>query len=72
MIELANNISPLEVGEVTFALPFQRFSISCAISAEETLPVVTEFSLRLIHACESLAPARLQSFFGFSDRKSVV
>lgn len=69
MIEQANNISPLEVGEITFALPFQRFSISCAISAEETLPVVTEFSLRLIHACESLAPARLQSFFGFSEKE---
>ena len=69
MIEQSDSMSALEVGEVTFGLPFQRFFISCAISAEETLPVVTEFSLRLIHACESLAPGRLQSFFGFSEKE---
>ncbi|MFW0758571.1 hypothetical protein ACN1C3_28290 [Pseudomonas sp. H11T01] len=59
----------LAVDEITFAIPAQSFGISCAISAEETLPVVTEFALRIAYVCGSLSPAQIQDFFGFSNKE---
>ena len=44
----------IEVSEITFAVPAQTFGITCAISTEQTLPVVTEFALRLISVCDAL------------------
>jgi hypothetical protein len=57
----------LEFGEVTFALPAQQFGITCSLTDEEALPVVTEFSLRVIHSCEAITPRQLQVFFGFTE-----
>lgn len=59
----------LAVDEITFAIPAQSFGISCAISAEEALPVVTEFALRIAYVCGSLSPAQIQDFFGFSNKE---
>jgi len=60
----------LAVDEITFAIPAQSFAISCAISAEEALPVVTEFALRIAYVCGTLSPRQLQDFFGFSKKES--
>jgi hypothetical protein len=60
----------LAVGEVTFAIPAQSFAISCAVSAEESLPVVTEFVLRMIHTCGAMSAPQIQSFFGFDDKEA--
>jgi hypothetical protein len=60
----------LAVEEVTFAIPAQSFAISCAISAEEALPVVTEFALRIAYVCGTLSPAQIQDFFGFSKKET--
>lgn len=60
----------LAVDEVTFAIPAQSFAISCAISAEEALPVVTEFALRIAYVCGTLSPAQIQDFFGFSKKET--
>lgn len=59
----------LAVGEVTFAIPAQSFGIACAVSAEESLPVVTEFVLRMVHTCGSMSALQIQSFFGFNDKE---
>ena len=60
----------LAVDEITFAIPAQSFAISCAISAEEALPVVTEFALRIAYVCGTLSPAQIQDFFGFSKKET--
>lgn len=60
----------LAVDEITFAIPAQSFAISCAISAEEALPVVTEFALRIAYVCGNLSPAQIQEFFGFSKKET--
>ncbi len=60
----------LAVEEITFAIPAQSFAISCAISAEEALPVVTEFALRIAYVCGTLSPAQIQDFFGFSKKET--
>ena len=59
----------LVVGEVTFAIPGQSFGITCAVSAEEALPVVTEFVLRMIHTCGAMSAFQIRSFFGFNDKE---
>ncbi len=59
----------IEFGEITFAIPAQTFGIACAISTEQPLPVVTEFTLRMIHVCESMTAEQIQQFFGFSERE---
>jgi hypothetical protein len=63
-------LEQLAVDEITFAIPAQSFAISCAISAEEALPVVTEFALRIAYVCGNLAPAQIQDFFGFSKKET--
>jgi hypothetical protein len=60
----------LALDEITFAVPAQSFAISCAISAEETLPVVTEFALRIAYVCGDLSPVQIQEFFGFSKKET--
>lgn len=57
----------LDFCEITFAVPAQQFGITCSLSAEEALPVVTEFALRVIHVCDSVTPSQLQSYFGFGQ-----
>ncbi len=60
----------LAIDEITFAIPAQSFGISCSISAEEALPVVTEFALRIAYVCGTLSPEQLQDFFGFSKKET--
>lgn len=60
----------LAIDEITFAIPAQSFAIACAISAEEALPVVTEFALRIAYVCGDLSPVQIQEFFGFSKKET--
>lgn len=60
----------LAIDEITFAIPAQSFGIACAISAEEALPVVTEFALRIAFVCGTLSPLQVQDFFGFSKKET--
>lgn len=71
MVEGTQRAEQLTVAEITFAIPAQSFGITCWISTEEALPVVTEFAVRMIHVCGALAPAQLQAFFGFTDKEVV-
>jgi hypothetical protein len=59
----------LAFAEVEFGLPAQSFRIACAISTEESLPVVTEFVLRMIHDCGAMRPDQIQRFFGFNEKE---
>ena len=73
MNEVRYNLADrIPFAEVTFTLPAQRFAVTCAISVEETLPIVSEFSIRLVYSCGSVTPSQLQSFFGFSDREATI
>ncbi|EDC7506111.1 TPA: hypothetical protein ACIVHJ_003763, partial [Salmonella enterica subsp. enterica serovar Virchow] len=60
----------LAVDEITFAIPAQSFAIECSISAEEALPVVTEFALRIAYVCGTLSPVQIQDFFGFTKKET--
>lgn len=60
----------LAIDEITFAIPAQSFAIACSISAEEALPVVTEFALRIAFVCGTLSPSQIQDFFGFSKKET--
>ena len=60
----------LAIDEIAFAIPAQSFAIACAISAEEALPVVTEFALRIAYVCGTLSPTQIQDFFGFSKKET--
>jgi hypothetical protein len=68
--EPQKRLDRLPVAEVTFAIPAQKFAVTCAISTQETLPVVTEFSIRMIHACGTMSPEQLQDFFGFTEKET--
>jgi hypothetical protein len=57
----------LDFCEITFAVPAQQFGITCSLSTEEALPVVTEFALRVIHVCETMTPKQLEEYFGFGQ-----
>ena len=61
------HLDRLPFSEITFAIPAQKFGVTCAVSTEETLPVVTEFAIRLVYIASRLTPAQLQQFFGFSE-----
>ena len=61
----------LEFNKVTFGLPVEAFRIDAYITKDERLPVVTEYVLRAIRICESLTPAGLRDFFGFSDAEAL-
>lgn len=60
----------LTIDEIVFAIPAQRFSVSCSISAEEALPVVTEFALRIAFVCGTISSLQLQEFFGFTPKET--
>ena len=62
----------LDVYDITFALPAQSFAITCWITTEETLPVVTEFALRLTHTCGTVSIPQLKSFFGLRIGKRLL
>ena len=68
--EVPRRLDHLPVAELTFAIPAQKFAVTCAISTQETLPVVTEFSIRMIHACGTMSPEQLQAFFGFTEKQT--
>ena len=68
--EPQKRLERLPVAEVTFAIPAQKFAVTCAITTQETLPVVTEFSIRMIHACGTMSPEQLQNFFGFTEKET--
>jgi hypothetical protein len=57
----------LDFCEITFAVPAQQFGITCSLSTEEALPVVTEFALRVVHVCEAMTPKQLEEYFGFGQ-----
>lgn len=57
----------LDFCEITFAVPAQQFGITCSLSTEEALPVVTEFALRVIHVCDAMTPRQLEEYFGFGQ-----
>ncbi|MGA2605881.1 MAG: hypothetical protein ABSH01_00320 [Terriglobia bacterium] len=63
------NDNQIAFAEVEFALPAQGFRITCAISTEESLPVVTEFALRMIHISGAMRPDQIQRFFGFNEKE---
>lgn len=60
----------LAIEEITYAIPAQSFNIACSITTDETLPVVTEFALRITYVCGSISPDQLQKFFGFSEKET--
>lgn len=65
------NADCIEFNRVTFALPTQAFKITAYISAEERLPAVTEFVLRLLHTCGRVSLIGLRDYFGFSAAEAL-
>jgi hypothetical protein len=61
----------LDFNRVTFGLPVEAFRVDAYITKDERLPVVTEYVLRVLRICETLTPATLRDFFGFSDAEAL-
>lgn len=49
-----------------FNVPCREFVISAQITRDRQMPMVDEFVLRALNACESVSFSRLMRFFGFS------
>lgn len=49
-----------------FNVPCREFVISAQITLDRRMPMVDEFVLRVLNACESVSTSRLMRFFGFS------
>ena len=49
-----------------FNVPCREFVISAQITRDRRMPMVDEFVLRVLNACESVSSSRLMRFFGFS------
>jgi hypothetical protein len=60
------------LNQITFSLPCQRFDIQYSYTKQERLPIVTEFIVRLVHSCQSIAVANIQEYFGFSTKETEV
>ncbi|MCG5534298.1 hypothetical protein LRF89_12730 [Halorhodospira sp. 9621] len=59
----------IEVLSQTFNVPCRRFSVRLTVAKNERLPLVKEFTMRLLYVLRSSSSRGLQSFFGFSDRE---
>lgn len=49
-----------------FNVPCREFVISAQITRDRRIPMVDEYVLRVLNACESVSSSRLMRFFGFS------
>ncbi|ALG67240.1 hypothetical protein [Beggiatoa leptomitoformis] len=60
------------LNQISFALPCKSFNIQYSYTKQERLPIVTEFIVRLIHTCQSIAVSNIQEYFGFSSKETEV
>lgn len=60
------------LNQITFSLPCQSFDIQYSYTKQERLPIVTEFIVRLVHTCQSIAVSNIQEYFGFSTKETEV
>lgn len=62
--------APIALNHITFALPARKFVIHSSVTVNESLPKVTEFTLRLIRLCEEIEAEQLAQYFGFSNKET--
>jgi hypothetical protein len=61
-----NLTEPIPVKTFGFNVPCREFVISAQITLDRRMPMVDEFVLRVLNACETVSSSRLMRFFGFS------
>lgn len=64
-----NEDDQITVATYGFNVPCRRFLISANITRDKRLPVVDEFLLRTLKACEHIPISHLRAYFGFSERE---
>ncbi|MGP6191585.1 MAG: hypothetical protein ACLPSH_16275 [Vulcanimicrobiaceae bacterium] len=57
---------------LALGLPARRFRIRATVAYDTTVPLVTEFVLRLLRIAGDLRVRTLQAYFGFSNRETLV
>ena len=57
------------INSITVGLPAQAFEVRSHVSVERTVPVMTEFALRLLHILGPTQPELLSSYFGLSPKE---
>lgn len=65
------SLDSISFNRITFALPVQPFKVVSFVSAQERLPAVTEFVLRLLHTCGAVTLAGFRDYFGFSEAEAL-
>jgi len=62
-----NQAGSILVKTFGFNVPCREFIFSAQVTRDRRMPMVDEFVLRCINACESLSVSKLTRFFGFSQ-----
>ncbi len=62
----------IEVDRVSVGIPARRFHIKSTIAFDTSVPLVTEFVLRLTRLAGDIKLSTLQRYFGFSNRETMV
>lgn len=65
-------IEPIEIDRVAFTLPCQRFRLRAWLTRQKQVPLLNEFTLRLLKTVGRLAPGDMRSFFGLSHAEGAI
>ncbi len=56
---------------IAVAIPAQQFHVRCHVSIERQVPVMTDFSVRLLHLTGPLEASALREYFGLSGKELI-
>ena len=59
----------LRFNSVNIALPVQKFDIRCHVSLERSVPVMTEFAIRLLYTVGKMQLEQIRDYFGLSNHE---
>jgi hypothetical protein len=59
-------MAKLHFNTVAIGVPAQRFDVRCHVSLERTIPVMTEFAIRLLNTVGAMTVDEMASYFGLS------
>lgn len=54
---------------ITVAIPAQKFDIRCHVSLERSVPVMTEFAIRLLHIVGAMTLEQVRDYFGLDNHE---
>jgi hypothetical protein len=58
----------IRFNSVNIALPVQKFDIRCHVSLERSVPVMTEFAVRLLNIANRMSVEQIRDYFGLKNQ----